>query len=351
MNYRTLGRTGLAVSEVSLGGAYLMGSDPEKFVESTCQVVQHAAELGINYIDTAPLYGQSEILLGEVLAGFSGRFHIATKVGYDPVDFDYRRDSVLWSLERSLQRLRIDKLTIAQIHEVNMAGWERIMEPGGTLEGLKLAQQRGLCDYIGITGRAIPLLAQLAATGEFGFFHQARPRVGADMGGDRPKIVKAFVQAAHADGPVHRGNVKLELIGHFIDKGKRITAFTVNLIDKGDDGRAAHAAHVEQFNGLCFHTLGRVDHHQRGVHCGQHAIGIFREILVTGRVEQVNHVVTVFKLHHRAGNRNAALLFNIQKVGGRVTAALASLHRAGHLNRAREQQQLLGERGLARIRM
>ena len=167
MNYRTLGRTRLQVSEVSLGGAYLMGSDPAQFVESTRQVVQRAAELGINYIDTAPLYGQSEILLGEALAGLSGRFHIATKVGYDPVDFDYRRDSVLWSLERSLQRLRIDKLTIAQIHEVNMAGWERIMERGGTLEGLKLAQQRGLCDYIGITGRAIPLLAQLAATGEF----------------------------------------------------------------------------------------------------------------------------------------------------------------------------------------
>jgi L-galactose dehydrogenase len=167
MNYRILGRTGLSVSEVSLGGAYLMGADPEHYVERTRQLVERAAALGINYIDTAPLYGKSEILLGEALADFAGHFHIATKVGYDPQDFDYRGDSVLWSLERSLQRLRMDKLTIAQIHEVNMAGWERIMEPGGTLEGLQQARQRGLCDYIGITGRAIPLLAQLAATGEF----------------------------------------------------------------------------------------------------------------------------------------------------------------------------------------
>lgn len=168
MNYRTLGRTGLAVSEVSLGGAYLMGSEPERHRENTCQVLQRAAALGINYIDTAPLYGKSEIYVGEALATVDkSQFHIATKVGYDPQDFDYRGDSVLWSLERSLQRLRIDKLTIAQIHEVNMAGWERIMEPGGTLEGLQQARQRGLCDYIGITGRAIPLLAQLAATGEF----------------------------------------------------------------------------------------------------------------------------------------------------------------------------------------
>lgn len=167
MKYRTLGRTGLSVSEVSLGGAYLMGADPEHYGERTRQMVERAATLGINYIDTAPLYGKSEILLGEALTGFAGQFHIATKVGYDPVDFDYRRDSVLWSLERSLQRLRVDKLTIAQIHEVNMAGWERIMEPGGTLEGLKLARERGLCSYIGITGRAIPLLTQLANTGEF----------------------------------------------------------------------------------------------------------------------------------------------------------------------------------------
>lgn len=167
MNYRTLGRTGLQISEVSLGGAYLMGSDPERYVESTVQVVQRAVELGINYIDTAPLYGQSEILLGEALTATQGKFYLATKVGYDPVDFDYRRDSVLASLERSCQRLRRDKLTIAQIHEVNVAGWERIMEPGGTLEGLRAAQQQGLCDYIGITGRAIPLLARLAATGEF----------------------------------------------------------------------------------------------------------------------------------------------------------------------------------------
>ena len=167
MNYRVLGRTNLQVSAVSLGGAYLMGSDPEQQVEHTRQVVQRAADLGINYIDTAPLYGKSEILLGEALAQVAAKFTIATKVGYDPVDFDYRADSVLRSLARSVQRLRVDKLNIAQIHEVNMAGWERIMEPGGTLAGLRAAQAQGLCDYIGITGRAIPLLAQLAATGEF----------------------------------------------------------------------------------------------------------------------------------------------------------------------------------------
>lgn len=167
MRYRPFGRTGWQISAVSLGGAYLMGPDLERARQNADAVVQHALALGINYIDTAPLYGKSEELLGAALAGVGHPFYLATKVGFDPVDFDYRRDSVLWSLERSLRRLGLDQLAVAQIHEVNLAGWERIMEPGGALEGLKAAQQRGLCAKIGITGRAIPLLARLASTGEF----------------------------------------------------------------------------------------------------------------------------------------------------------------------------------------
>ncbi len=167
MRYRTFGRTGWQISAVSLGGAYLMGTDPAHARERAWALVQRALALGINYIDTAPLYGKSEELLGAALDGEKRPFYLATKVGFDPQDFDYRRDSVLWSLERSLQRLGLAQLAVAQIHEVNLAGWERIMEPGGTLEGLRAAQERGLCARIGITGRAIPLLARLASTGEF----------------------------------------------------------------------------------------------------------------------------------------------------------------------------------------
>jgi L-galactose dehydrogenase len=167
MKYRTLGRTGLEVSEISIGGASIMGHDPDKFQENTCEVLNRAFELGINYIDTAPLYGDSEDLLGVALEGEKRPYYLATKVGFKPENFDYRRDTVLRSLESSLKKLRRDKLTTAQIHEVNLAGWDRIMEPGGTLEGLREAQKRGMCEFIGITARAIPELARLAATGEF----------------------------------------------------------------------------------------------------------------------------------------------------------------------------------------
>ena len=241
MNYRTLGRTGLAVSEVSLGGAYLMGPDPETYGERARELVETAAALGINYIDTAPLYGKSEILLGEALVGLTGQFHIATKVGYDPQDFDYRADSVLWSLERSLQRLCIDKLTIAQIHEVNMAGWERIMEPGGTLEGLKLARERGLCDYIGITGRAIPLLAQLAQTGEFDTI-----LVYSDY---HPCVQKAAVEVLPAAATHNMGVVIGTPLanGLYVDGPQRAEALA-NL--ESDDARQAFWTWLKSVEGL-----------------------------------------------------------------------------------------------------
>ncbi|MCY3765024.1 MAG: aldo/keto reductase [Gemmatimonadetes bacterium] len=178
MRYREFGNTGIRVSEVSLGGAYIGGRDPELERENAVEIVQRAAELGINYVDTAPLYGRSEALFGYALEAANARMHVATKVGFDPKDFDYRRDSVLRSLERSLKRLRITRLFSAQIHQVSEAGWERIMERGGTLEGLREAQKRGLCDHIGITDRAIPLLAKLARTGEFEtllVFHDYHP--------------------------------------------------------------------------------------------------------------------------------------------------------------------------------
>ena len=166
MKYRRFGRTELNVSSVSLGGAYV-GRDTERMEVNAIEIVSRAWEAGCNYIDTAPLYGESERLLGQALTVVNQPFFIATKVGFKPEGFDYKRDSVLTSLERSLRLLGVDKVTVAQIHEVNLAGWERIMEPGGALEGLREAQKKGLCQFIGITGRAIPLLAELAETGEF----------------------------------------------------------------------------------------------------------------------------------------------------------------------------------------
>jgi L-galactose dehydrogenase len=166
MNYRILGKTGWQVSEISLGGAYLEGQYKDREQENAAAVIQRAFELGINYIDTAPYYGRSEELIGNALQGHQSCY-IATKIGLNPKDFDYKSDSVIRSIELSLSRLRITKLSLVQVHEVNIPGWDRIMETGYALTGLREAQKQGLCERIGITGRAIPILSELAQTGEF----------------------------------------------------------------------------------------------------------------------------------------------------------------------------------------
>ena len=231
MRYRPFGNTGIRVSEVSLGGAYIGGPDPERERENAVEIVRRADELGINYIDTAPLYGRSEALFGAALEAAGTRMHVATKVGFDPKDFDYRRDSVLRSLERSLKRLRISRLFSAQIHQVSEAGWQRILERGGTLEGLREAQKRGLCDHIGITDRAIPLLAKLARTGEFEtllVFHDYHPC--------SQKAAETVIPAAAASG---MGIVVATVLagGLFSDEPRRKAALR-NLQDPGDRAEA-----------------------------------------------------------------------------------------------------------------
>src|SRR5579885_2211664 len=72
---------------------------------------------------------------------------------------------------------------------------------------------------------------------------------------------------------------------------------------------------------------------------------------MAGGVQQVDNAVAVRELHHRGGDGDAALLLELHPVGGGMTRGLAALHGAGQLDGAAEQQQLLGEGGLACVRM
>ena len=81
----------------------------------------------------------------------------------------------------------------------------------------------------------------------------------------------------------------------------------------------------------------------------QRAVGVVGEILVAGRVEQVEDVVAIFEGHHRGDDRDAALALDLHPVGARLHAVLLGLHLAGELDRAAEQQQLFGQRRLAGV--
>ena len=122
MNYRTLGRTGLQVSEVGFGGAgigHVWGPTTD---EECVRAIQRALDLGINFFDTSPMYGggRSESNLGEGLADRRHEAIIATKVRLqsedDRADINNMVNAVRSSVGQSLDRLQTDYVDILQVH-------------------------------------------------------------------------------------------------------------------------------------------------------------------------------------------------------------------------------------------
>jgi len=169
MRYRRFGRLGWRVGEVGLGGAWLGGRRNELPLDIAAETVRRALELGVNYIDTAPVYGNyySERIIGCALEGWRGEVFVATKVGRLPEGFDYSKDGVWRSFEGSLERLRRDYVDLLQIHESEVAGWEGVFGRGKVLEAIKEMRDQGLVRGIGITGADLDLLARAVETGEF----------------------------------------------------------------------------------------------------------------------------------------------------------------------------------------
>ena len=128
-------------------------------------------------------------------------------------------------------------------------------------------------------------------------------------------------------------------------------AVAVELVDEGHDRRVAQPADLHQLDRALLDALRAVDDHQRRIDRGERPVGVLGEVLVARRVEQVDDAPAVRELHDRRGHRDAALLLEAHPVRGRVARRLAPLDRAGHLDRAAEQQQLLGQRRLAGVRV
>lgn len=165
-----LGRTGLIVSRLGLGGAGLGGVYGALASDDDAQrTVEAAVALGITFIDTAPLYGMglSEERIGRALARCRGRHRVvlATKIGYLPPGIGYDRATTVAAVEASLTRLRTDYVDLIQVHEADRVSLPQLL--GETLEGLRLLQASGKIRYFGITGEEVTLLSELADSGLF----------------------------------------------------------------------------------------------------------------------------------------------------------------------------------------
>lgn len=171
MNKRALGRTGLQVSELGLGGLFVSKHGGE--FEQGRAAVLRALELGVNYIDTAPTYADSEAVLGRVLADVTQPLILSTKLGGRPQPFQPQDKACLMqSVEESLRLLGRERVDILMIHEPDRPGqydwwsdWEHYTGP--VLEVLDELKQSGVIGYTGIGGTTAYEMANIIGTGRF----------------------------------------------------------------------------------------------------------------------------------------------------------------------------------------
>jgi aryl-alcohol dehydrogenase-like predicted oxidoreductase len=181
MLYRTLGRTGLQVSAIAFGAGPVSGLMTGDDRAAQTATLRRAIERGINWIDTAPGYGQgrSEENLGWVLREFDtdDDLYVATKVRLGPDDLGDIRGAVRRSVEASLARLRVPMVTLLQLHNGLTArrGDEPfsispadVLGPGGVLEAFREFQADGIVRFVGLTGTGDPgAMYAVVRAGEF----------------------------------------------------------------------------------------------------------------------------------------------------------------------------------------
>lgn len=163
--HRMLGSTDLSLSVIGLGTVKLGRDQGVKYPhafnipsdEQALDLIQYAWELGVNWLDTAPAYGSSELRLGALLKVLNLPFLICTKVGEEFVDgvsrFDFSPEHTKVSVERSLQRLMRDTLDMVLIH--SDGNDIDIIEREGTLEMLEWLKKQGKIRAFGMSTKTV----------------------------------------------------------------------------------------------------------------------------------------------------------------------------------------------------
>ena len=154
MEHRILGKTGLEISRVGLGGIPIQKID----AEGTRALIAELVNSGVNFIDTARGYTVSEEYLGYAMEGVRDRFVLATK------SMARTKEAMAKDVKTSLKNLRTDYIDLYQIHNPNAKDLETVMAEDGALSALLEAKAAGKIGHIGITlhsadlfGRALEL--------------------------------------------------------------------------------------------------------------------------------------------------------------------------------------------------
>ena len=160
MKTRRFGRTGLEVSEMVFGGGFVGGIIIHGDDDTKRAALRRAFDAGVNWIDTAPLYGQgqSEEALGWLLAEIDDAPYLSTKVGLDLDGLDDIAGQVERSMAESLERLGRSSVDLLQLHNAigpetgnGRIGVDRVLGPGGVADALDRLRDQGLTRFTGLT--------------------------------------------------------------------------------------------------------------------------------------------------------------------------------------------------------
>ena len=154
-----LGKTGLEVGVLGIGTSPLGAKGVSQ--DEVNNVIAAAADYGVNYLDTAPIYNQSERRLGPALKGKRDKFVLVTKV-----EATSKQDAT-WQVKESLQKTRAEYFDLVHVHNVGRTdrfpSLDILLGDDGALAGLEALKKQGLIKHVGMTchlrpRRALPIL-------------------------------------------------------------------------------------------------------------------------------------------------------------------------------------------------
>src|SRR5579862_1028920 len=148
METRQFGNTDMRVSVLGFGGAEI--GFEKAAPEVVARLLGDALDSGLNVIDTAECYPNSEELIGQAVAKRRKDYHLFTKCGH-PEHYakpDWRPESLLMTIQRSLQRLKTDRVDLVQLHSCSEAD----LRKGDVITALQEARTKGYTRYIGYSG-------------------------------------------------------------------------------------------------------------------------------------------------------------------------------------------------------
>jgi aryl-alcohol dehydrogenase-like predicted oxidoreductase len=147
---RPFGKTG-HLSTVTIFGAAALSQVSQAEADATLDVL---LEYGVNHIDTAASYGDSELRIGPWMRSHRNDFFLATKTG------ERTYEQAKTEIHRSLERLQTDHVDLIQLHNLGHPDeWDTAMGPGGALEAALEARDQGLVRFIGVTGHGLNIPA------------------------------------------------------------------------------------------------------------------------------------------------------------------------------------------------